>query len=339
MVVGNSSQLARRQLNIRSLRHLSRRLNVKLEVLEGVAESIGFQYVEARIRKKDGESLRTINAPGERLMRIQRSINENLLADLWLPDSIHGSRTGRSVVTATAPHRGRPFWWRADIKDFYPSISARRVYDMFIELGCSPDVARLLTRLTTYDHRLPQGAPTSSALANLYLRFSRVAQRLEGLARTHGLQVTLYGDDIVITGDEPFMDLQEHIREIIESCGLRLHPVKTLEKVVGPDAKHAVLGVITNSRGHEVDVPRSYRRRLRTLLRLCQRNGPGILVRKNITRHPRAFLVGKIAYASNINPRNRSLLGELDKIDWSSDTPEGNRRVNESLGRQDSKWC
>ncbi len=319
MVIRKSSQPGRRQLNIRTLPHLSRRLNVKLEVLEGVAKSIVFQYVETRIRKKDGESLRTINAPGDRLMRIQRSINENLLDGLWLPDSIHGSRTGRSVVTATAPHRGRPFWWRADIKDFYPSISAKRVYDMFIALGCAPDVARLLTRLTTYDHRLPQGAPTSSALANLYLRFSRVAQRLEGLARTHGLQVTLYGDDIVITGDEPFMGLQVHIRGIIESCGLRLHPIKTQGKVVGPNAKHAALGVITNSRGHKVDVPRSYRRRLRTLLRLCQRYGPGILVRKRITRHPRAFLVGKIAHATHINPRHRSLLGELDRIDWSSD--------------------
>jgi RNA-directed DNA polymerase len=252
-------------------------------------------------------------------MRIQRSVNENLLADLWLPDCIHGSRTGRSVVTATAPHRGRPFFWRADLKDFYPSISSKRVYEMFIALGCAPDVARLLTRLTTYDHRLPQGAPTSSALANLYLRCSRVAQRLEGLAEAHRLQVSLYGDDIVITSDEPFMGLQAHIRGIIESCGLRLHPIKTQAKVIGPDAEHAALGVITNSRGHEVDVPRSYRRRLRTLLRLCQRNGPGILVRKRITRDPRAFLAGKIAYATHINPRHRSLLSELDKIDWSSD--------------------
>src|SRR6266849_1736351 len=188
-----SSPAGRRLLNIRTLRHLSRRLNLELEVLQGVAESIVFQYVEARIRKKDGESLRTINAPGERLMRIQRSINENLLAQLWLPHSIHGSRTGRSVVTAIAPHRGRPFWWRADIKDFYPSISASRVYKMFIALGCAPDVSHLLTRLTTYDHRLPQGAPTSPALANLYLRFSRVAQRLEGLAKANNLRVTLYG--------------------------------------------------------------------------------------------------------------------------------------------------
>jgi RNA-directed DNA polymerase len=309
----------RRRLNIRTLPHLSRRLNVRLEILEGLSESIVFQYGDIRIPKKDGKSYRTINAPRERLIGVQSSINENLLAGLWLPESIHGSRTGRSTVTATAAHRGRPFWWQADIKDFYPSISANRVYDIFIALGCAPDVARLLTRLTTYDHRVPQGAPTSSSLANLYLRFSRVAQRLEGLARTHGLQVTFYGDDILVSGDEPFMGLQAHMRRIIESCGLRLHPVKTQEKVVGPDAKHAALGLVTNSRGQEIDVPKSYRRRVRTLLRLCQRYGPGILVRKRITRNPRAFLLGKISYAIHINPRHRRLLADLDRIDWSSD--------------------
>jgi len=318
MVIRKTSRM-RRQLNIRTLPHLSRRLNVRLEILEGLGESIAFQYGEIRIPKKDGKSLRTINAPRERLVGVQRYINENLLADLWLPESIHGSRTGRSTVTATAAHRGRPFWWKADIKDFYPSISAKRVYDIFIGLGCAPDVARLLTRLTTYDHRVPQGAPTSSALANLFLRFSRVAQRLEGLARTHGLQVTFYGDDILVSGDEPFMDLQAHMRTIIESCGLRLHSVKTQEKVVGPDAKHAALGVITNSRGQDLDVPKTYRRRVRSLLRLCQRYGPGILVRKRITPTPRAFLLGKIAYAIHINPRHRSLLADLDKIDWSSE--------------------
>jgi RNA-directed DNA polymerase len=189
---------------------------------------------------------------------------------------------------------------------------------MFIALGCAPDVARLLTRLTTYDRRLPQGTPTSSALANLFLRFSCVAQRLEGLARRHELHVTFYCDDIVITSGKPFMGLHTHIRSIIESCHLRLHPTKTQPHVVGPDTRHAALGVVMNTGRGDVDVPRSYRHGLRSLLWLCQRYGPGILVRKGITRDPRAFLIGKIAHAAHVNPRHQRLYAELEKIDWSS---------------------
>lgn len=320
MTLRKRSHPERRQLNIKTLPHLSGRLNIPLAVLEGVADSIVFQYVEIPIPKKDG-GIRRITAPGDRLKRVQHRI-KTLLTGLWLPDSIHGSRARRSVVTAIEPHRGRPFWWKADIQDFYPSISFQRVYDMFIALGCAPDVARLLTRLTTYDHRLPQGTPTSSALANLFLRFSRVAQRLEGLGRRHGLRVTFYGDDIIVTGDKSFMGLPDHIRRIIESCGPRLHPIKTQKRVVGPDARHEALGVITNAGGRGVDVPRSYRLCLRSLLRLCQRYGPGILIRKRIAPNPRAFLVGKVAHAVHINPRHRRrLYAELEKIDWSS-SPE-----------------
>ena len=54
MVVRKSGAPVRRQLNIRTLAHLSRRLNVGIEILKGVAESIGFQYVALQIRKKDG---------------------------------------------------------------------------------------------------------------------------------------------------------------------------------------------------------------------------------------------------------------------------------------------
>ena len=309
-------QQGRRRLDLRTLPHLSRRIDIRLDRLQEVARYVDLHYGERRIAKRDSDALRTIEAPGKLLKQIQRSINVNVVAPLWLPDSLHAYRVGRSVVTAMTPHRGRLFWWRADIKDFYPSISARRVYGMFVALGCSPDVAHLLTRLTTRRHRLPQGAPTSPGLANLYLRVSGVAARLEGLAKKHDLCVTFFGDDIILTGDRPFMGLRVHVREIIESIGLRLHTTKTQTTVVGPDTEHKALGVIVNSRGQELNVPRSYRRRLRTLLRVCQRYGAGVLIAKGITRYPRPFLLGKITFAMQINPANRNLLTELDKIAW-----------------------
>jgi RNA-directed DNA polymerase len=302
------------RLNVRTLDHLARRLAVPLSVLEETATYVDLHYGPSRyLTKKDKASFRTIEAPRAHLKEIQRCIYRNLLAGIWLPDSLHAYRKDHSVISAMAPHRGRLFWWCADIAQFYPSISFKNVYDIFVDLGCSPDVARILTRLTTHNYHLPQGAPTSPALANLYLRCFGVARRLEGLAQKQGLRVTFYGDDIIVSGNRPFKHLQDHMEQIIRSSGLRLNREKT-SAVLGPDARHEALGVVANAGSHGLDAARAYRRRVRSLLRLCRRFGLGVLAARGVTTAPGAFLRGKISFAIQINPRNRELLRDLEDL-------------------------
>ena len=70
---------------------------------------------------------------------------------------------------------------KIDLADFFPTIHYRRVAGLFAHHGYPPDVARALGALCT--HRpvladgkiawpgvLPQGAPTSPALANVICR-------------------------------------------------------------------------------------------------------------------------------------------------------------------------
>lgn len=313
--LGLEKRPASLSLNIRSRDHLARRLAVPLRVLNQLARHVVWHYNPTRLReKKGGGKPREINAPRPRLKKIQRRINGTLLAGLWLPDSIHAYRTGRSIKTAAEPHKGQRFLWVADIRHFYPSISHIDVYSMLTKLGCTPDVARLLTILTTYGHKLPQGAPTSPALANLYMRLSGVAARLGGLAARHRLNITCFGDDILISGDRSFKGLTRHFARIIQSCGLKLHETKTLP-VAGPSERHKALGVVMNSFGRDVDVPRAYRRRLKSLIRVSQRYGPAALREFGITStDPKAYLQGKIAFAVYINPRNRVFLESLKQI-------------------------
>lgn len=145
-----SPEEGRLQLKLRTVEHLARRLGFPREVLESVAQYIDLQYGPSRFHpKRDERSVREIDAPRPLLKRIQRRIHATLLANLWLPDSVHAYRAGRSARSAAAPHAGRAFLWVADIKRFYPSISHRTVYRIFCRLDCTPDVSRLLTRLTT----------------------------------------------------------------------------------------------------------------------------------------------------------------------------------------------
>lgn len=309
--------LAPLMLNIRTVQHLAQRLNLPLELLQNVDEYLPLHYGESRqIAKRAAGQTRTIDAPRPLLKRIQRRINQVLLSDLWLPDSLHAYRRARSTKTAAAPHAGRRFLWVADIRRFYPSISSDGVYCMFGDLGCSPDVSHLLTRLTTRKHCLPQGTPTSPALANLYLRLTGTAARLEGLCWKHRLSMTFFGDDLLISGDTPFNGLTKHFEHILESAGLRLNRRKT-GPVAGPEDKHQALGLVMNSAAGQINVPRFYRRRLRAILRLCQRRGPGALTHFGIThKDPRAYLAGMIAFAAYINPENAVLKSEMARIDW-----------------------
>jgi len=304
-------------LNIRTLHHLAFRLGIPLHVLEQVAEHVVWHYNRPSLReKKGGGAPRQIDAPMFRLKNIQRQINRNLLGELSLPEAVHAYRRGRSVKSAAQPHTGRPFLWVADIRHFYPSISHRRVYAIFMQLGCTPNVSRLLTQLTTYGFRLPQGAPTSPTLANLYLRMSRVVIRLEGLANRRQLDVTLFGDDILVSGDRPFHGLTQHFGRIVRSSGLKLHATKTLA-VAGPGEPHRALGIVMDSGGTDLDVPRTYRRKLRALIAICRRYGPTALREFGITTaDPRAYLKGKIAFAIYINHRNAVLLERFNQIRW-----------------------
>ena len=63
-----------------------------------------------------------------------------------------------------------------------------------------------------------------------------------------------------------------------------------------------------------VDVPTSYRKQLRTLIRLVGLHGPDALRKLGVTRaDPHAYLRGKITFAAYINPRNGAFFDRLDE--------------------------
>lgn len=300
----------RPRLNIKSKEHLALRLSRPVELLETLARYRGAHYRSRAIPKREPARRRRISPPRAILKSVQRRINDALLKDLWLPDVVHGYRPARSIVSAAGPHRGARFLFVLDIRDFFPSITHRRVYKMYTLLGCAPDVAKLLTELTTHGRCLPQGAPTSSSLANLYLRLSGLAKRLSHLAKRHRLRLTIFGDDILISGEASFIGLKSHLVSIIESCGLSINETKS--RSTRPGEQQHVLGIITNSGGSSLNVPATYRRRLRALIRLSRRCGLAALQLGE--KDPVAYLRGKIAFAVYINSANSHLYDELNFV-------------------------
>ncbi|HEY3255682.1 MAG TPA: reverse transcriptase family protein, partial [Polyangiaceae bacterium] len=189
--LGNASELARAMgITVNELRFLA--------FARGASKVT--HYVQFTIPKRSGGE-RLISAPMERLKRAQHWILEQLLAGQRLHDAAHGFRKDRSIVSNARPHVGAEVVINLDLKDFFPTVTYKRVKGLFRSLGYSESVATICGLLCTEPREvavdvdgerfhvamterfLPQGAPTSPAITNLLCRaldarLSRIADKL-----------------------------------------------------------------------------------------------------------------------------------------------------------------
>lgn len=171
---------------------------------------------------------RIINPPREELKKIQKRINTYLIKNIQMPNFAFGGVKRKDNILNAREHKGQKFIFQTDLKDFFPNITNKMVYSMFTENGFSPDVASLLTKLTTYKGHLPQGAPTSTTIANLV--FLKAGREIETITKREGLRFTTFVDDVTISSQRDFKDVIPEILEIIIAHGFKISQAKTTYK-------------------------------------------------------------------------------------------------------------
>ena len=222
-------------------------------------------YVRFRMKKKTGGE-RLISAPMPRLKRAQHWILENLLVKPELHEAAHGFRRDRSIVTNALPHVGAEVVINLDLKDFFPTVSYRRVKGLFRSLGYSeaaatvfgllctePDVEEVALDGKTYfvatgERHLPQGAPTSPAITNLLCR--RLDRRLLKMADELGFTYTRYADDLTFSASgeskKNICNILRRSESIVTHEGFAVHPEKT--RVLRRSRQQEVTGVVVNEK-------------------------------------------------------------------------------------------
>ena len=218
---------------------------------------------------------RWIEAPDAELKAAQRWLLDNWLYRLTPTTYAHGFVPGRSILSNASHHVGRRFVLTADIRDFFPSITAQRVDDCLEQLEFDPAHRRCLVQLVTRRGRLPQGAPTSPHLANLVAR--PLDLRLAGLARQHGWTYTRYADDLTFSSNpsQRFMPPEELlwvIERIVSDEHFRLADDKS--HIMPHHQRQTVTGLVVNQR---LALPKPRRRILRAMLHRLETAGPGEL--------------------------------------------------------------
>jgi retron-type reverse transcriptase len=225
-----------------------------------------------------------------------------------------------------------------DLRGFFPGIPAPRIHGLFAMLGYPESVARLLTGLCTNKvpmkiarrgveswteakrlgiPHLPQGAPTSPALANLcalHLDF-----RLDTLAQAVGASYTRYADDIAFSGGEELRRSVDNFSGLVARIaieeGFEVHHRKT--RAMFASHRQILTGIVVNQRAN---IPRAEYDRLKAILTNCARHGPASQDRMAV-KDFRAHLAGRIAYVSSLNrSRGARLQSIMNTIDWRYDT-------------------
>ena len=90
-----------------------------------------------------------ISAPLPRLKTLQRNILDRILAEVPIHPTAHGFVPERSVYTNAILHVGKSIVINMDLKDFFPTLTFKRVKGCFIHLGYSPKIATILSLLST----------------------------------------------------------------------------------------------------------------------------------------------------------------------------------------------
>lgn len=180
-----------------SMRELEAELGMDRRSIQGLARSAPRKYNRFDIIQ--APKRRHIDNPDDDLKEIQRRITALIIRRIEFPETIVGGISGRSVKDNADFHKNKPVIATIDLKDCFSNTSNKQVFDAFRKhLPCSPSIARLLTQLTTIHGRLPQGAPSSPAIANLTL--FDLHDDLQRLASDNNCACTFYVDDITLSG-------------------------------------------------------------------------------------------------------------------------------------------
>jgi len=256
-----------------------------------------------RLAEREPPGLRQIDNPVKQLKDIQRRILNRVLIEVKLPAYMFGAIASSTTPLHAAQHivNQTSTLVRMDIKSYYPSVTAKHVYKVWNSfLGCPQPVAKLLTELTTYEWRLPQGAPTSPALANILLAgiFGPVCLAAEFA----DVRISTWIDDVIFSGANS-RDLMELVRSTLAANGFKVSREK--REIIGPSKSKIVTGVRL---GHLRT--RAPKQKVAELRAAIHRLAIGAVPPEDEERY-RRNLAGRIAYISFLDQADGAKLVKL----------------------------
>ena len=297
------------KLDITSTEQLAMKIGVTTKILNEVSSNVKKYIYYKKITA--GSKRRTFVSPNGKLKCILKALHKKVLQKIDIHSAINGGRKKMSIYKNAKPHCGQRAVATLDIKDFFPSISCKRIHRALTDIGFTKEVVNLLVKLTTCNGRLPLGFPTSSVLANIVL--IPMAIRFQKLSDQHDLKCSFWVDDITLSGSLRVSKLKNLFYKIVTQEGFKINEEKSI-KLMRNNKPQVVTKLSVNST--KPKVTKEYRKNLRSLLHSCLTQGPASQTNDCLKKFKRSLL-GKICFVKSIDEtQGIKLQRQFDRINW-----------------------
>lgn len=231
---------------LQSYRKLEILLKIDRKYFLYIASKSGKYYRPFDTREPGKSKWRHIDNPIDPLKSLQKRINQKILRPvmLALPNEMIGGREGKSIKDSASFHLKKEMVVTLDLRDCFPNISNKKIYTVWFKtLKMGRRNSALLTQLTSFQTRLPQGSSASLALCNLALL--PLFEEIRVLCVSRSIAFSFYVDDITFSGkhDVVLSSLDEIIK-IIQKHGFALRSKKI--RKMPASQKQKVNGVLVN---------------------------------------------------------------------------------------------
>jgi hypothetical protein len=226
-----------------------------------------------KVDKADGSFRETIDAL-PRLKKVQKRIQVCILNQVSFPNYLQGSirdkQNRRDHIANATIHAGAKIVFNEDISKFFPSTQlkfVRAVWQHFFNFP--PDVAEILTILTTKDEILPQGTHTSPLISNLI--FWDVEPEIEEKLRARGFNYSRYIDDVTVSSKHPVRGSEKGfvVQSIVRMMARKgLRPKRSKHRIFTSGAQMLVNNQIVN--GAKPSMPQKKRSAIRAAVKECE---------------------------------------------------------------------
>lgn len=300
--------------SIKATNSLAKHIGVDGSFLENISENINLHWRKGKTQKKQDGSLRLTNSGTLALKNIHKKINSKILSKVYYPNYLFGGLknnpdgTNRNHVSNAKLHQGQRLIVSADIDGFFPSVTEptiKNIWQCFFPF--SPEVAALLTRLTCYQGKLPQGWGNSPYLAQLV--FWKTEHILYEKLLQQDIEYSRYIDDFTLSTNRTLTkeNLTQLFRRLATMCMQRGTKLKRKKCKVESKFRHQTinnLGVDSS----RISISLEYRKNLRASIHRLNLKKNQLSPTEYVSE--RNSLQGKINYIRKLHPYQASQLQE-----------------------------
>lgn len=265
-------------------------LGLTSSILENYITFSDAHYNTFYIKKSDKKKKREIDSPSKELSTIQSWILQNYLNKINVSNRANGFILRRGIKRNAMFHLNKKYILTLDIKDFFPSISQKQVYNALFNHFNDKELAIKISKLCTFKRRLPQGAPTSPMLSNIV--FTPIDEQITKHCNSLLVNYSRYADDLTFSSDNKkvLVYVYNYVSKLLYEYGFDVNKKKT--RYLSGKGVMSVTGVNINT--GEPKISKKRKQNVRALLF-------NYIVKedKSITKH---VIAGHISYIRSIEP-------------------------------------